>query len=150
MQRPCFSCNSAAAATLEYPLVSLPESRKSGVGETDVSSAALLATCVFLASFMFAFLAVATGDLGENTFCHFVLKVPHVFWMLSLETQSGHPLRLSREDSAWDFEPVRSGFESQFCGFSRVLSLSSASSRVKIKYEEVEELHAGQGTWGCK
>lgn len=56
----------------------------------------------------------------------------------------------SRGDRAWVFEPVRSGFESQFCSLSRVLCLSSASSRVKIKYEEVEELHAGQSTWGCK
>ena len=86
---------------------------------------------------------------AENIFCHFALKVPHVFWMLSFETLSGHPLRLSREDRAWVFKLARSGFESQFCGFSGMLSLGlSSASCVKIKYEEVKELQAGQGSGG--
>lgn len=130
VERPRF-WNSATAAILEYPPALLTESRKSG-RRADIGSAGSSCPVCVPSILHVCFSGRCRERFGENMFCHFALKVPHVFWMLSFETQRGHPLRLSREDRAWVFEPIRSRFESQFCGFSRVLSLSSASSFVKI------------------
>lgn len=50
---------------------------------------ALLRLFVSLMTFMFAFPGSDDVRFGENVFCHFALKVIHLFWMSFFETRVG-------------------------------------------------------------
>lgn len=82
--------NSAAAAVLEYPLSLLTESRKSG-RRADIGSAGSSCPVCVPSILHVCFSGHCHERFGENMFCHFALKVPHVFWMLSFDTQLGIP-----------------------------------------------------------
>lgn len=59
------------------------------MGAADIcSNGSSQAVCVLM-TFMFAFPGSDDVRFGENVFCHFALKVIHLFWMSFFETRVG-------------------------------------------------------------